>query len=168
MVEEVVKEAGGTLIYTAVGSPVVARRMMKEGAVFGGEENGGLIFADHQFCRDGAMTIAKVLEGIAKYGPLYNQVEELPVYYVDKRKVECPNNRKESLIEYMKETFSEGNEVDVTDGLKIIFEDGGWVLLRPSGTEPIFRIYSESKDEELSKERAAQFEKVANHFLNGL
>ncbi|MBR7123479.1 MAG: phosphoglucosamine mutase [Candidatus Methanomethylophilaceae archaeon] len=168
MVEEVVKDAGGSLIYTAVGSPVVARRMMKEGAVFGGEENGGLIFADHQYCRDGAMSIAKILEGIAKYGSLYNQVEELPVYHVDKRKIECPNNRKESLIEYMKETFSEGNEVDTTDGLKIIFDDGGWVLLRPSGTEPIFRIYSESKDEGLSKQRAAQFEKVADDFMNGL
>lgn len=168
MVEEVVKDAGGTLVYTAVGSPIVARRMMKEGAVFGGEENGGLIFADHQFCRDGAMTIAKILEGIVKYGPLYDQVEELPVYHVDKRKIECPNNRKDSLIEYMKETFSAGNKVDTTDGLKILFDDGGWVLLRPSGTEPIFRIYSESKDEALAKKRAAEFEKAADDFMNGI
>ena len=168
MVEEVVEEAGGKVVYTAVGSPVVARRMIKEGAVFGGEENGGLIFADHQFCRDGAMTIAMILESIVKYGPLYYQVEELPEYYVDKRKVECPNYRKESLIEYMKDTFSSDNRIDTTDGLKILFDDGGWVLLRPSGTEPIFRIYSESKDEELSKERGAQFEKVAIDFMNGV
>ena len=168
MVEEVVKDAGGSLIYTAVGSPVVARRMIKEAAVFGGEENGGLIFADHQFCRDGAMTIAKMLECIVRHGPLSDQMDELPVYYVDKRKVECPNYRKESLIEYMKETYSEGNEVDTTDGLKILFEDGGWVLLRPSGTEPIFRIYSESKDEALAKGRGAMFEKTADDFMNGL
>ena len=168
IVEEVVKEAGGEIIYTAVGSPVVARRMIKEGAAFGGEENGGLIFADHQFCRDGAMTIAMILECIARYGSLYDQVEELPVYYVDKRKIECPNNRKASLIEYMKDTFSPGNKVDTTDGLKILFDDGGWVLLRPSGTEPIFRIYSESKDEDLSKERGAMFEKAASDFMNGI
>ena len=68
----------------------------------------------------------------------------------------------------MKETFSEGNRVDTTDGLKILFDDGGWVLLRPSGTEPIFRIYSESKDENLSKERGAQFEKVASDYMEGL
>ena len=168
MVEEVVKDAGGSVIYTAVGSPIVARRMMKEGSPFGGEENGGLIFADHQFCRDGAMTIAKMIEGIVKYGPLIDQMEALPVYYVDKRKIECPNNRKTDLIDYMKETFSEGNRVDTTDGLKILFDDGGWVLLRPSGTEPIFRIYSESKDENLSKERGAQFEKVASDYMEGL
>ena len=167
MVEEVVKAAGGSLIYTAVGSPIVARRMMKEGSVFGGEENGGLIFADHQYCRDGAMTIAKILEGIVKYGPLYDQVEALPVYYVEKRKIECPNHRKDGLIEYMKDTYSVGNKVDTTDGLKILYDDGGWVLLRPSGTEPIFRIYSESKDENLAKDRAIEFEKVANDFVNG-
>ena len=166
MVEEVVKDAGGSLIYTAVGSPVVARRMIKEAAVFGGEENGGLIFADHQFCRDGAMTIAKMLECIVRNGPLSDQMDELPVYYVDKRKVECPNYRKESLIEYMKETYSEGNEVDTTDGLKILFEDGGWVLLRPSGTEPIFRIYSESKDPAIAKSRSEQFVKEVADILS--
>ena len=68
----------------------------------------------------------------------------------------------------MRDTFSPGNKVDTTDGLKILFDDGGWVLLRPSGTEPIFRIYSESKDEDLSKERGAMFEKAASDFMNGI
>lgn len=166
MVEEVVTNAGGKLVYTAVGSPVVARRMMAESSKFGGEENGGLIFAEHQYCRDGAMTIAKMLESIVKFGPLVKQLEELPVYYTDKRKIECPNNRKNDLIEAMKEKFSPGNKVDLTDGMKILFSDGGWVLLRPSGTEPIFRIYSESKDKSIAENRCAEFEEAAKEFMS--
>ena len=165
MVEEVVNKAGGKLIYTAVGSPVVARRMMAEGSKFGGEENGGLIFAEHQYCRDGAMTIAKMIESIVKFGPLLKQIQELPVYYTDKRKIECPNNRKSDLIEYMKGKFSPGNKVDLTDGMKILFSDGGWVLLRPSGTEPIFRIYSESKNKDLAEQRCSEFESAAKAFM---
>ena len=166
MVQEVVANAGGKLIYTAVGSPVVARRMMAEGSKFGGEENGGLIFAEHQYCRDGAMTIAKMIESIVKHGPLVKQLQELPVYYTDKRKIECPNNKKNDLIENMKNRYSEGNKVDLTDGIKILFSDGGWVLLRPSGTEPIFRIYSESKKKDLAESRCAEFEAAAQSFLD--
>lgn len=165
MVEEVVKAAGGELVYTAVGSPVVARRMIANGSRFGGEENGGLIFAEHQYCRDGAMTIAKMIESIVKFGPLVKQLETLPVYYTDKRKIDCPNNRKSDLIEHMKEKFSKGNKVDLTDGMKILFSDGGWVLLRPSGTEPIFRIYSESKNKALAESRCEEFENAGKEFM---
>lgn len=165
MVEEVVKNAGGKLVYTAVGSPVVARRMIADGSGFGGEENGGLIFGCHQFCRDGAMTIAKMAECIVKSGSLQKQVDSLPVYHVDKRKIECPNVRKNDLIEHMKNKYSKGNKVDLTDGMKISFPDGGWVLLRPSGTEPIFRIYSESKKADLAASRAAEFESEGARFL---
>lgn len=163
LVEEIVKDSGGTLIYTAVGSPVVARKMKETGAVFGGEENGGLIFPDMQYCRDGAMTVAKMLECIALYGSLSEQVAELPVYHTQKRKLDCPNDLKEALIGHLKETVT-GN-IDDTDGLKIIHDDG-WVLVRPSGTEPIFRVYSESKDEKVSIARADTYEAIAAEFLN--
>ena len=165
MVEEVVANSGGKLIYTAVGSPVVARRMMAEGSPFGGEENGGLIFAEHQYCRDGAMTIAKIIEAIVKHGPLLKQIQELPVYYTDKRKIDCPNKRKSDLIKFMKDRYSSGNRVDLTDGIKILFSDGGWVLMRPSGTEPIFRIYSESKNKALAESRGTEFESAAKEFM---
>lgn len=164
LVEEVVNDAGGILKYTAVGSPIVARKMKEYGAIFGGEENGGLIFPEMQYCRDGAMTVAKMLESIATSGPLSIQVSKLPVYYTQKRKIECPDNMKHAVINYLKKTVKDGN-LDNTDGLKIIFEDG-WVLARPSGTEPIFRIYSESKDEEVSISRANHFEELVVKYLD--
>jgi phosphomannomutase/phosphoglucomutase len=67
-IEDVVKENGGKVEYTQVGSPIVARKMIETKAIFGGEENGGLIFPKHQYCRDAAMAAAKILEIIAKKG----------------------------------------------------------------------------------------------------
>ncbi len=164
MVEDVVNAEGGVLKYTAVGSPIVARKMMEYGAIFGGEENGGLIFPEMQYCRDGAMTLAKMLECIVRNGPLEEQISKLPVYYTDKAKVECPNERKVELLDHFKENAGDAR-VDDTDGLKLIFDDG-WVLLRPSGTEPIFRIYSESKDEAVAKQRADEFVGKASEYLS--
>ena len=152
MVEELVLMEGGNIEYTAVGSPIVARRMMDIGAVFGGEENGGLIFPRHQFCRDGPMTVAKMLESVLRHGPLSEQVASLPVYHTEKRKFACPNDQKAPLQEQVQGMFAD-QRVDTTDGVKIIFDDG-WVLIRPSGTEPIFRVYSESKDPVKAAERA--------------
>jgi phosphomannomutase/phosphoglucomutase len=164
LVEEVVKEAGGEIEYTAVGSPIVARKMIDIGAVFGGEENGGLIFPEQQFCRDGGMAIAKMLECVVKSGPLKSQVSKLPIYHTVKRKIDCPNDMKKHVLEHI-EKESIGAKIDHTDGMKAIFDDG-WVLARPSGTEPLFRIFSESKDEDTAKERADRYESLVSDYLN--
>ncbi len=156
LVEEVVNEAGGDLIYTAVGSPVVARRMMEVGAIFGGEENGGLIFPEHQHCRDGGMSAAKMLESIVLDSPLSEQLTTLPNYHVEKRSIVCTELQKEELMICLRDHCSDLT-VDDTDGLKVLFDDG-WVLIRPSGTEPIFRIYSESKDLGICRQRADEYE----------
>lgn len=145
-VEDVVRDMGGRVVYTAVGSPIVAREMKERGAVFGGEENGGLIFADHQFCRDAAMSTVKIVELVSKRGPLSELIADLPDYALDKRGVRCPDELKEDLLEELIDVFRD-EEYDDTDGLKIYYDEG-WVLIRPSGTEPKYRIYSEAEDEE--------------------
>jgi len=155
MVEELVCSLGADLTYTAVGSPIVARRMIADGSPMGGEDNGGLIFADHQYCRDGAMTAARMIEAVARYGSLQAMVDELPKYVTIKAAARCDNDKKEVLVERIAANHH-SEKMDRTDGLKIIFDDG-WVLLRPSGTEPKFRIYSESKDAEVAKRRSEQF-----------
>jgi phosphomannomutase/phosphoglucomutase len=79
-VEEVVKKNGGEIVYTKVGSPIVARKMIDCNAVFGGEENGGLIFPRHQYCRDAGMASAVMLEIISTKKSLSQLVEEVPKY----------------------------------------------------------------------------------------
>lgn len=155
MVKEVTESNNGEIIYTAVGSPIVARRMAADDGVFGGEENGGLIFADHQYCRDGAMGVARMLECIATDGALGDQIARLPKYTTIKRAVSCPDSLKSAVSRAIADRHSTEN-VNTTDGIRIDYDDG-WVLLRASGTEPKFRIYSESKDEAKASMRAEAF-----------
>ena len=163
VVEDVVKENGGVLVCTAVGSPVVAKRMRVENAVFGGEESGGMIFPEFQYCRDPALAIARMLECILKYGPIQEQVDKLPVYHMEKRDVFCPEDKKEALMEHIINKCKEEN-IDTSDGLKVFFKDG-WVLARPSGTENKFRIFSESTNQKKATSRANEYEKYALGFL---
>ena len=163
VVEDVVKENGGVLVCTAVGSPVVAKRMRVENAVFGGEESGGMIFPEFQYCRDPALAIARMLECILKYGPIQEQVDKLPVYHMEKRDVFCPEDKKEALMEHILSKCKEEN-IDTSDGLKIFYDDG-WVLARPSGTENKFRIFSESTNKKKATSRANEYEKYALGFL---
>jgi len=146
-VEDVVVNAGGEVVYTEVGSPVIAKVMKEIGAVFGGEGNGGLIFPEHLIARDGGMSLAKVLEMMAEERkPLSEIVKDVPKYHILKTKIKCYNRKK--LLEGLREEFEDAN---FTDGARIDFEDG-WLLIRPSGTEPIARIFAEAKDERRAKE----------------
>lgn len=154
-VEEFVREKGGKVVYTRVGSPIVARKMIEIGATFGGEENGGLIFPEHQYCRDGGMASAAILEIMAvKNKKLSELVEEIPEYHLAKTKVKCINERKEEVMKAF--VKNEEGKVDLTDGAKI-YTENAWVLVRPSGTEPIIRIYAESRDENTANELADEY-----------
>ncbi|MCJ7572212.1 MAG: phosphoglucosamine mutase [Candidatus Thermoplasmatota archaeon] len=166
--DDVVLKNKGKIIHTAVGSPIVARVMIKEKAVFGGEENGGLIFPEMQYCRDSAMSIAKILEIMAKENKKLSElIDEIPKYEVYKIKMSCPDDKKETVMKTLaKQTKKDKNvkQVDETDGVKLYLKDG-WVLLRPSGTEPIFRVYAESKDKTKAEEIALTYKKITEDLI---
>ncbi len=164
VIDETVSSVGGKVVRTAVGSPKVARRMIDDGGIFGGEENGGLIFADHQFCRDGGMAIGRMLESIIKIGPLKEQVDSLVPFYTVKKKLVCPDDLKESVLNFLDENTPNIRK-DTTDGLKLIFTNG-WVLARASGTEPIFRVYAESRDKAVAEELASKYEAMVDEYLS--
>ena len=151
-VEDAIRPFGGTVVYTRVGSPTVTHEMQTRGAVFGGEENGGLIFPRLHFARDGAMSMASVLDLLARQETdLASLLKAIPHYTLVKEKVGCPVELREKVIGHLIESFSRDSEKVVTiDGVKA-YRSGGWVLLRPSGTEPLFRIFAESKDPERAR-----------------
>ncbi len=146
-VEDVVKPLGGEVLYTRVGSPTVSRAMKDRSAVFGGEENGGLLFPEFQLARDGAMTAAAMLDYLARENlSLRDALRGLPEYTMVKLKVDCPSDRSASVLAEIAKAYEGGpGELVTIDGVKVI-EPEGWVLLRPSGTEPIIRIFAESRD----------------------
>ena len=151
---DVADEYNGKVIATAVGDLLVARKLKDEDGLFGGEENGGLIFPDFVYGRDAVMTVAKILEIVAKEKkPLSELVAELPVYYSSKTKIECPDDEKEFVMSSIAKEIQETTdfELDLTDGVKILKEDG-WVIIRPSGTEPIFRCFAESDSQDQADE----------------
>ena len=155
LVTDCVEQNNGSVILTAVGSPIVARKMMESGAIIGGEDNGGTIFGDHQFCRDGAMAIVRMLELIARHGNLDGQVDALPKYHTIKAVMHCNNRLKTEMLNELRKKIFEGN-INTVDGIRVDYNDG-WVIMRPSGTEPKFRITSESTDQNIAKERSERF-----------
>ena len=167
--EEVVKAHQGVLHYTRVGSPIVARAMYDLGATFGGEENGGLIFPEHQFCRDGGMAAAKMMEILSRHEePLSELISMLPQYQLFKTSVQHAPGMRDAVMEEVRKRTADLRVVAI-DGVKVIHEDG-WVLIRPSGTEPIFRIFAEAKSqrraEELGQDGASMVREIVESLKN--
>lgn len=146
VVEMVVKNEGCIITYTPVGSIYVARTMrslIENGyeVIFGGEGNGGLIFPDHQFCRDGGMTAAMMVFILASTGQqLSTLINTLPKRSMIKDKISTSLGTQ--VLESLKRIYSQ-DSLDLTDGIKIFREDS-WALVRASGTEPIIRIIIDS------------------------
>ncbi len=153
--EDVVVPLGGEVVYTRVGSPSVTREMLRRRAVFGGEENGGLVFPNFQLARDGAMSAAALLDLLArKEEPLAELVRDLPAYTMIKERLSCPVELREAVLARIAAEFrDEGSRVISIDGVKAILE-GGWILVRPSGTEPLIRVFAESHDAKRARELA--------------
>ncbi|RAP46384.1 MAG: phosphoglucosamine mutase [Methanosphaera sp. rholeuAM6] len=150
---DIALENNGEIILTRVGDLVVARKLQEIDGLFGGEENGGLIFPDFVYGRDSGLATAMLLEILAtSKKPLSQLIDELPTYYSEKRKVKCPDDKKQLVAEGIIADTTE-YEVDTTDGVKVITDDG-WVIIRPSGTEPIYRCFSEAKTPEKATELA--------------
>ena len=153
VIVDVAEKHGAEVVWTPVGSIVVARTMLERGALIGGEENGGVFYAPHHPVRDGAMTAALVLHILAERGKRLGElVDELPKYAFVKDKVACPDEKKkEAMRKVEAELSKKAWRVETVDGVKAWIDEKTWVLVRPSGTEPILRIYVESTSEELAK-----------------
>ena len=156
LVKEVVEACGGELIWTKVGSVVVSHKMMEIGSRLGGEENGGIFYGPHQPVRDGPMSTALMLHILAEEKrPLSALMDELPTYYIMKASVDCPHELKPLVLEELMAKFEPMSPLTI-DGVRVWYPDGSSVLMRPSGTEPIFRLYAEARDEERIKEILAE------------
>jgi len=145
---DVTEARGGKYTASAVGEVNVVEKMKATGAVIGGEGNGGVIYPEIHYGRDALVGIALFLTHLVKSGKTVSSMRaELPDYVISKNKIELSEGMDISaILEAMIKRY-EGYPVNTEDGVKISFDEG-WVHLRKSNTEPIIRIYSESKTKE--------------------
>jgi len=148
LIRDIADAYGGKIVWTKVGSVTVSQTMKKLKAKLGGEENGGIFYGPHQSVRDGAMATALILDIMAKTGEnLSKLLGELPKYSIEKGKVKCPEELKEKVLEKLIEQV-QGLNISTIDGVKVWFKEKSAILMRPSGTEPIYRLYAEAKTKE--------------------
>ena len=153
VLDDVAEKLGGKVVRLRVGEPVVVEYIRRYGGDIGGEENGGVIYPDWLLCRDGIMTAVEIVELLDGSGMKVSDLDAtLPKYFQFIQKVECPEKLKSKVAAAVAKQFK-GYRIDRTDGLRVITDDG-WLLLRASGTEPIFRCFAEARSEERAKELA--------------
>lgn len=156
--QDVCDEREIRLVRTVVGAPVVARTLRTVKGSLGGEENGGIIYPRHQYCRDGAMSAALMLSIMHdSEKSLSDLISEIPHYTTIKESVE--RKADWNVISSRLESASGIVKIDRTDGLKI-FEKDGWALIRPSGTEPIIRIYTSSRISDVAERLLKKYRKI--------
>ncbi|OQA89877.1 MAG: Phosphoglucomutase [Elusimicrobia bacterium ADurb.Bin231] len=140
-----------------VGFKYVCPRMIKEDVLIGGEESGGYGWKGGIPERDGILNALLIYEMLSKSGKkLSSLVQEMQKKFgksVFKRKdikLSAPIDKKEFTIAVKRHALKLANikEIKDYDGLKIVFRDDSWLLLRPSGTEPVLRTYSETDSTE--------------------
>ena len=140
-----------------VGFKWIADGMERHDGLFGGEESGGFTVDGHIGTKDGVLMalFAAAVTGVESIDDRLDRLFETHgEVYADKVSVDCPDERKTAVIDAVERQLPEtiaGQSVAETvslDGFKFLLDDGSWVLVRPSGTEPKLRIYAETTDDE--------------------
>ena len=148
VVEDVARAAGVSLVRAPVGEANVSRRIAIEGAVIGGEGNGGVILPALHLTRDAPLGCALLLQHLLDEGKtLRSAANRWPSYTIVKEKLVFPRERIEEAYGALTRGFPPA-EVNREDGLRLGWAASGeWLHVRPSGTEPIVRLIAEARDE---------------------
>ncbi|MBR5504116.1 MAG: phosphoglucosamine mutase [Methanobrevibacter sp.] len=150
--DEAMEEVGGKVLRTKVGDVNVADVMIEENANFGGEPSGTWLHPDFCMCPDGILSGLRMAEIVSKEGKLSELLGRFTDYPHMREKVICSKEEKIAVMENMEDllsnAFDDIKEINTIDGIRLSFEDGSWVLVRPSGTEDYVRITLEAKTQE--------------------
>jgi len=128
----------------------IAEAVRRHDAVFGGEPVGAWIHPEFHLCPDGLLSALKLMEALEEEEKaLAEFVAEVPEYPLIRAKMGCPDQRKmeamETISTHYERAFSDARSASTVDGVRLDLGDG-WVLIRPSGTEPAIRITVEAED----------------------
>jgi phosphomannomutase len=170
LLDAVAKLHGVQLYETPVGFKYIGPLLRDDKIAIGGEESAGMTIRGHLPEKDGILACLLVAEMIgARQKSLRDQLQDLfrrvgQEFWPIRVNLHLAPDVQARLVDRLKETFTEfaGRHVakeNRLDGMKLIFDDGSWVLMRPSGTEPVVRIYAEASSiaaaEKLAEEARA-------------
>jgi phosphomannomutase len=153
IVESEIKKAGGTVKRVRVGDVFVAEAIKKYNALFAMETSAHYFFPEFYTFDDPIVVSLKLGEILSEWGlKLSEMVDEIPSYPKVMENIPCPDEKKFKVIDELINTYkNSGLPVDLTDGVKVSYSDG-WFLLRPSNTTPLIRATVEAKSNDRLQE----------------
>lgn len=172
MLDKVAASFGETCYEVPVGFKHISAKMTEKDAVIGGESSGGLTVRGHINGKDGVYAAALLVEMIAvtgkKLSEIYKDIEEeCGAIYMEERDYKFTQEKKEAMTKLLMEEKKipelpfEIERISYMDGCKIYFANGGWVVTRFSGTEPLLRIFCEMP----SRKEAVEVSEIYEKFL---
>ena len=173
MIDRIAQKYGLPVYETPVGFNHIAEHMLHEDILIGGEESGGISFRGHIPEGDGVLMGLLLVEIVAQAeSTLYELVNGLlsrygPAFY-DRKDMRLNHPVAKSQMTQMLKEKAPANiggesvlEVQTKDGVKYILADDSWLLIRPSGTEPVLRVYAEGRSQGMVRALLAYGEQVA-------
>jgi len=152
----VVEKIGKQVIRTKVGVLYVAEAMKKHATNVGFESNGGYVSGEIFYGRDAGTATIKMLNLLEKTGKKLSELTAaLPKYHIIKDKTDCPRELNPKILAAATKKYA-GKKIEDLDGVKVWMDKESWILFRPSGNAPEFRVFAESNDPARAKSLAQQ------------
>jgi phosphomannomutase / phosphoglucomutase len=178
IISKICKDLDNNLIFTKVGSVEVTHSMKNTNSKIGFEENGGFFYGLLNYVRDGAITTALILEMLSYFKQNPSELNRcindctnhdktivslsrifhlLPNTYQYKSSLKLLNIEDIPKVLNLCKNHGSIQKIENMDGIKIWFDDESWIMFRPSGTEPLLRIYAESDDKFLLDSKIREY-----------
>jgi len=170
MLDKVAERFGESCYEVPVGFKHISAKMKETNAIIGGESSGGLTVRGHINGKDGIYAAALLIEMMAVTGKKLSQImdevrEECGSIHMEERDYKFTQEKKESIYSLLMEEKQipelsfDVDQISYLDGSKVYFKNGGWVIARFSGTEPLLRIFCEMPEPEDAKKICEIYEK---------
>lgn len=169
MLDKVAERFGETCYEVPVGFKYVSAKMQETGAIIGGESSGGLTVHGHIHGKDGIYAAALLIEMLAVTGKKMSEImedihKECGYIHMEERDYKFSEEKKAEIFKVLMEEKrlpdlpEEIDHISYLDGSKVYFKNGGWVIARFSGTEPLLRIFCEMPNAEDAKKVCGIYE----------
>ncbi|MDP4116822.1 MAG: phosphoglucosamine mutase [Bacteroidota bacterium] len=164
-VEDVAKAYGCNIYRSPVGEANVVKKMKEVNAIIGGEGSGGVIYPELHYGRDALVGIAITLQHLLEFGGSISELRDtLPSYFYSKKRIDLLDIKPDEVIKKLIDVYRNEN-INTEDGLRIDFPDH-WVHFRKSNTEPIIRIITEAKTQDISENYSTKYYNEIKDIMN--